>query len=319
MSSEPDLSAIRDEWLIPLIAEIRDQARAIGRLEAERDALTQRLAEIAANNRPVAVRPVLAASDELLVGYLVLEREERRYTEHALSQHGAMVAHWYRLLTLLWFAVESAAPPPDERPRSLDSLLRIQFIAAAAGTAKLVLDATLAGYYTQAFALIRHLLETWLRLEYLHARPDMAEHWYVGEDGRPPRPPGEGAIRKEVYRAANGDRRQVINRVIQTIDKLNVMAHPSPHTLQQTIGVHPNQYNFGANYDAGLCVGALHEGQGALSLILAAFNQDAPQSEAWRDELRAAQTDYRPVLDAEIQAAEKRPGDPRVVHDGGES
>ena len=37
------LEAIRDEWLLPLVEQIREQAERIGQLQAERDALAARL------------------------------------------------------------------------------------------------------------------------------------------------------------------------------------------------------------------------------------------------------------------------------------
>jgi hypothetical protein len=51
----------------------------------------------------------------------------------------------------------------------------MQFIAVASWSAKLVLDAGLAGYYAQAYGMVRHLIETWLRLEYIRMRPTEAD------------------------------------------------------------------------------------------------------------------------------------------------
>ncbi len=44
-AARSQLEAIRDEWLAPLVAQIREQAEQIGRLQAEREAMAARLAD----------------------------------------------------------------------------------------------------------------------------------------------------------------------------------------------------------------------------------------------------------------------------------
>ncbi len=266
----------------------------------------------------VVTRPVLNLPEEVLLGYLALDEEERRFTEHALAQHSAMVAHWYRLLTLFRLACTSPVPHLDDDEAVLARLLRLQFIAAAGGTVKLVLDATLAGYYAQAFTLIRHLFETWIRLEFLHIQPERARAWYVGDDGSPPQRPNRGTIHSVVRNGSSPERQSVFGRVEQTIKDLNEMAHPSPYTLQQTIGVRPNQYNVGANYDPDLCAKALHEGASGLTLLVGALARDIPQPEQWSEELRAVVADYEWVLLGEREAQEARARDKEHHASGGE-
>ena len=41
VTARSQLEAIRDEWLAPLVAQITEQAKALGRLEAERDQARQ--------------------------------------------------------------------------------------------------------------------------------------------------------------------------------------------------------------------------------------------------------------------------------------
>ncbi len=56
-AARSQLEAIRDEWLAPLVDRIQSQAERIGRLEAERDALTAEVERLrAAHDAPVLAR-----------------------------------------------------------------------------------------------------------------------------------------------------------------------------------------------------------------------------------------------------------------------
>lgn len=262
-------------------------------------------------NEPVlfaVVRPILAGPDDLLLGYLTLDREERRFTEHALAQHAAMVTNWYQLLALFRRAVAAIEPSSNGEPSPGDRVLRLQFIAASGGTMKLVLDATLAGYYAQALMLVRHLFETWLRLEYLHIRPDMASAWYEGESGKEPKPPNYGTILKTIRRSCDSNSRPLVEKVNATVTHLHSMAHPSPYMLQQTVGVRETQHNVGANYVEGLCVYSLHEGVFATRLIVTQLQRDAPQPEEWYQEFKTVMAEYETILADEVQRKEQREG-----------
>ncbi|MGI8644470.1 MAG: hypothetical protein ACR2LS_10185 [Thermomicrobiales bacterium] len=262
-------------------------------------------------NKPAlyaVLRPILAGPDDLLLGYLTLDREERRFTEHALAQHTAMISNWYQLLALFRRAIAAIEPSPNGEPSSEGRVLRLQFIAASGGTMKLVLDATLAGYYAQALMLVRHLFETWLRLEYLHIRPDMASAWYEGENGKEPKPPNYGTILKTIRRSCGSNLRPLVEKVNATVTHLNSMAHPSPYILQQTVGVRDNQHNVGANYVEDLCVYSLHEGLSATRLIVTQLQRDAPQAKEWHQEFKTVMENYETILADEVQRKEQREG-----------
>jgi DNA-binding transcriptional MerR regulator len=58
-AARQQLASIRDEWLAPLVAQITEQAQAIGRLELERDQLR---AEVEALRRQAAPQPLSEAA-----------------------------------------------------------------------------------------------------------------------------------------------------------------------------------------------------------------------------------------------------------------
>jgi hypothetical protein len=250
-------------------------------LRAERDRLARRVTDLEEMLSWVA-RPMLNEPPEQLRGYLALEREERRFTTHALISHPELVSAWYLHLALLHEAIDTyrTRPKPDATPTA--DVLRLGFIAASGGTAKLVLDATLAGYYTQALALVRHMFETWIRLEYLRLNPGAADRWLVDDDGRPPKPPKEEKIHDFLRKQPDYKLKHIVEQTIRTARTLNVMAHPSQNTLQQTKGVRPGQVTIGANYEPDLCVKTLHEGMNALRLILTALGDVLNAPQEWR-------------------------------------
>ena len=118
------------------------------------------------SGQPRACKPVLNAPPEVVAGYRTLHLEEARYTGIALQCVPAEIAVWHRYLTLFNKTMRrehiSLSGNQDDTHTSWG--LRLSLASAAVASAKLTLDATLTGYYSQAFALIRHMLETWQQM-----------------------------------------------------------------------------------------------------------------------------------------------------------
>lgn len=270
----------------------------------ELEFLRRRVADLEALHS-VPGRQVLPVDDALLTGYLALEREERRYTAWAIARHADFVVVWYRYLNLLKVGVDNIGDEVPHPEFTTRTQLAFQFIAATAGTVKLVLDAGLAGYYAQAYTLVRHVFETWLRLEYITLRPEMAATWFVGPNGRAPQPPDERTIHTYVRRSTRGEHRRAVGMVIDKLPSFNKMAHPSQYLLQQTVGAREGQFNIGANYDPELCAGVLHEGASGLRFILSALNDIAPQPAWWREEFSAVMDAHQACLEIEVGHLER--------------
>lgn len=262
-----------------------DRDRQLAHLTRERDELRFRLSLL--DSLPLMQgRPRLDVPYEMLRGYLLLESDERFFTAVALQRHERFVHVWYTYLNLLREGILAIGDTLEAPDGSIRTQLALRFIAASGGTVKLILDAGLAGYYTQAYGLVRHLFETWLRLEYIRLRPDEAGKWFVQDDGSDPRPPNEGTIHGYIEKNATGSQKTVVTMVKKKISDLNAMAHPSPNTLQQTQGATENQFQVGANYDPDLSFSVLHEGASGLRFILTALDDVVPQPRAWNDQLQ---------------------------------
>lgn len=262
-----------------------DRDRALAILTRERDELRFRLSLL--DSLPLMQgRPRLDVPQEMLRGYLLLESDERFFTSVALERHERFVRVWYTYLNMLREGILAIGNTLDVPDGSIRTQLALRFIAASGGTVKLILDASLAGYYTQAYGLVRHLFETWLRLEYIRLRPDEARKWFIHDDGSDPRPPNEATIHGYVEKHSTGNLKTAVTMVKTKISDLNAMAHPSPNTLQQTQGSFENQLQVGANYDPELSFSVLHEGASGLRFILTALNDVVPQPQDWNDRLQ---------------------------------
>ena len=72
--------------------------------------------------------------------------------------------------------------------------VRLNLASGAAATAKLTLDAALAGYYSPAYGLLRHLAETWEQIVYLQLDDQAARQWFSPDGVEPARVPSKGTI-----------------------------------------------------------------------------------------------------------------------------
>ncbi len=234
---------------------------------------------------------------ELTNGYRGLVAMERRFAIHAVHEHRSQVEAWHRLLTLLAgpFAGGTRLAVAEE-PAAADRL-RFQLIAGiGAGTSKLSLDAAMAGYYSQSFALTRHMLESWAQAAYVRIRPEEAYRWYAqpGDPKQWDRPRSFDAVRKAIRPHIKP--KGIVDRVDAVIKQLNKGAHPSPELLAQTVGVRLGQYVVGPSYERDLAAESFYFGVYATYLLLAEFMAYVEDMEAWAHELSVASRDLQAWL-----------------------
>jgi hypothetical protein len=190
------------------------------------------------------------------------------------------------MLTLLDTALRRTHEFDGEKdPDGIAWLLRIRLAAVAAGTSKVVLDAAIAGYYVQGFALIRHMLETWRQIVYVAIRPLEARRWYPAEDGTPRREPSENTITNVLRR--HRPVAALAGAVEQSMRNLNEAAHPSGLALGQMATARPEHNQLGANFLEPMCLDLLARGTFANYLILRELRRDVAVPEAWRRDLAA--------------------------------
>lgn len=239
--------------------------------------------------------PVLRSSH--LRGYLHVADEERHFSEIALIRHADLVEVWYRLLTLYDIAAATTHHEPKQIEGTVDQQLRLQLMAVGAGTAKHIFDLTLAGHYTQARALIRHLFESLICIWFVEVKPEAAIKWYVADDGTLPQPPKATRMYAALRKANGGSMRQLVDKVVNTISVMNYGAHPSPQTAQQTVTSRGAAVKTGGNYLPDQCVDTLHHGASRLRLLVAGWPKLLQQSPDWEPELAQIIKRHREVME----------------------
>lgn len=242
--------------------------------------------------RHVACKPMLEGTAELIAGYKAFHDQEGKYTAIALAEMPAPVATWYRYLTLYDRALrrEHASPSTtlDDHHRAWD--LRLRLASTAAATAKLALDGALAGYYAQAYALLRHLLETWQQLVYVRVNPAAARQWYSPDGTRPPREPSAGTIANALRKQGTCDRELGRNAaaVAGLIVEFHKGAHPSGLAAAQPNTGKAGFLQLGANFDRRSLENVMSKGTAAMALLLHELARTVPVDDGWQDEFAAA-------------------------------
>lgn len=239
----------------------------------------------------LACKPMLSGPSNLIAGYEAFHDQEGRYTQIALREMPDAAAIWYRYLTLfdhtLRGELESPSLELDDKHRAWDLRLRLASVACA--TAKLALDAALAGYYSQAFALLRHMLETWQQMVYVRFNPIAAELWFSPDGVKPAREPGTSTIVNKLRGYAKGDMELANNVAIveKQIRHLHKGAHPSAMVVGQAAAKEPGWLYLGAKFDRRYLANVTSNGTLAMALLLHEIAHSVPVDDAWREEFNA--------------------------------
>jgi hypothetical protein len=240
-------------------------------------------------------KPVLPVAPAVFAGYRALHTQEAKYTEKALREVPAEVAVWYRYLSLF----DRTLRREHESPFDLDSdahvafWMRLSFMSAAAGTAKLALDAALAGYYSQAFALIRHLLETWLQMVYVRLNNRAAPRWFSSDGIKEPQQPNPNTVINGIKRLGKKEKGLLHNveEVERLLQRLNKGAHPSALAVTQTETDNPEFRQLAANYDYELFRETWSTGTVAIAMLLHEIASTVTADEVWWDEFASIRDD----------------------------
>lgn len=234
---------------------------------------------------------MLSGTPKLMAGYAALHDQEARNTAIALEKQSEFVAVWYRYLTLMDRALrgehESVAAIPSADHDSWE--LRLRLLGTATASAKLCLDAALAGYYSQAFGLIRHMLETWKIMAYVRLVPQAAINWYP-RNGVPAQEPVPTTADKGIRTKGDAQTKHNLSPVLGYIKRCDKGAHPSALALAQVETGHTQFLQMGATYVEQLAVEVMSLGTVSLALILDEVTQVVKVDSAWKEELDSATT-----------------------------
>jgi hypothetical protein len=246
---------------------------------------------------PRACKHVLPATEEVIAGYRTLHTQEEIFNRKAIETMPDAVRNWYRHLTLydrvLRRKYEWPKEEPDDEYWSWKARLSLAIVAAS--TAKLVLDASLAGYYSQAYGMLRHMVETWEQMVYLrlNEEPGIGLRWFSPDGAQPARVPKQESIRKALRRFSKARNLPWIVHNLDAIegllDRLHKGAHPGSFTMVQASSETPGRLQLGAKLDPELLGDCLSLGTAAMALLLCEIEWLFPDSSTWQDEFKSIQ------------------------------
>lgn len=126
--------------------------------------------------------PLIFGPPDVVEGYHILEAMERNLQLEPINRHPDSVLLWYRLLTLLHPAFAEGFEVADGTDEEVDAFqARAEFLALGLASSKASLDLLLTGYYSPAYAVIRHMIETVLLCRYTEMTPRHAAAVYSSQ------------------------------------------------------------------------------------------------------------------------------------------
>ena len=242
----------------------------------------------------VACKPTLNSSDKHYSrGYTTLHDREATYTQLALERLRQPVESWYQYLTLYDEALRGEHESPgNHESYDHDSWeLRLRLAVIETSTAKLALDAALAGYYAQALGLVRRMLEAWRMMVYARVRPDQAFRWLEPSNKTGLYPPNDSSITSEIKKYASKKDKGLhtnISVVNEKIRECNKGTHPSELGFAQMETQDDSRRTIGATYIEGRLRIVMSLGTLAMALILDEVKKVVQLNDQWNTNYDAA-------------------------------
>ncbi len=215
--------------------------------------------------------------EALLWAYADEDAHDRALRNIAAVEHHAAITAWLFGLDLFAAAFasdgEHGASPAITPAGDLYFLLRCQMLARAARTAKPTLDLILSGYYREAWALERTMLDEWAQCIYLRLWPAAGP------------PPGCEPAWRESARVivAHGDERDraLLDEATSRWEFLTAGVRPLSGQTATLLDTNPESVTFQAAYQAPLCSLALGCGLFIQCALLAELAALGGHPEEW--------------------------------------
>ena len=255
---------------------------------------------------PSSPVPLVFGSPATTRAYYALEEAGRSNAVETLSHHQMESTLWYRALTLhleLQDGKWTPLPSRDDDDRRARNT-QIDLLALGLCSSKAALDMVLAGYYSIAWAAIRHCIETSIHCQYLLHFPASYRLWYSPDDD----PPSCKQMVEQIAKQHKHDEDPVIRQYVEMLQGcrkvwrlMSAGSHPTGHGLVQLQDPdHPEQRFWGSNYRHDLTMVSFDNGLYALNTMLDCYSmvREIPPDwrkactqwktdvESWRDSLR---------------------------------
>jgi hypothetical protein len=250
-------------------------------------------------------------------GYRQFEGAEREIARRTDGHRHDRLLLWYRLLTLFDAAFARLEHATEDDYQNLDELnplareLRLRLLAMAGGTSKMDLDGAMAGYYSQCFGLIRHMIESFFQIAFVRHFPEEAVRWFDQPGG----PAGRlyvlpyDQVKRRVRRDSDEEDQNLIDYIDQVFEDMHKGAHPSSILLGQMVGEVEGTIVVGASYKDEFAIRVLDRGIAATYWLLGEMQHTEPMSDLWKVEFGAIFRAHQAML-AGQRVAEGDEGDP---------
>lgn len=233
--------------------------------------------------------PMLSGTAQLIDGYARLHAYESKYAEIAIQANKEVVSVWYRYLNLLYEALrqEHVSPEAGPSPAWYSWNLRLRLLGTAAASAKLCLDAALAGYYSQAFSITRHMFETWIAMTSMRLVPTTAENWFPRGDGARIIIPKTNTQANMIRKHGEQEEKRNLPVILAQIAICDDGAHPSHLAVGQMQTEEDGRLGLGATYIESLFVPLMSASTVAITFVLHEAAKLVVVDDDWRAEFQS--------------------------------
>jgi hypothetical protein len=213
-------------------------------------------------------RPIPGQPSELTASYADEELRDNALRAHTARAHEDEVSLWLASLSLLAMAFEqgrvyhSGTPAPGSEEDSEDATsmrgafaLRLQLLGLMGRAAKPALDLTLSAYYTEAWTLLRTMLDGWARCIYVRLRHQEHVRWYGPEEGAAFKgDPDWGKISGIIASRGSVDDKVLFAAAELRWELLHIGVHPSGEGIEQVRNDALNLMMYRPEYDRRFCM-----------------------------------------------------------------
>lgn len=236
--------------------------------------------------------PLVFGPPDLVEGYYMLESAERNMGMGAITAHREPVHVWYGFLTMYFRAYMAGLLPATGSPEERTAWeLRSELLVLGITSSKSALDLLLSGYYSPAYAVIRHMIETVLTCRYIEAWPKEADAFYRPGPGAlrpPPRPKTQTMIRELKKRYPN--EKALFDGLHKAWNNMGDGSHPSGIGIVQTRDLESDAGVIGATYHPAMFRDGVRPGLITTLLLLLEVKGLKPPDAEWNARLDALVT-----------------------------
>jgi hypothetical protein len=234
--------------------------------------------------------------------------------EESIRKHPAHVILWLFAWNLFVTAfirddtIFFSYAPPQSPAQKGAIPLRIQLLMLSARASKPALDLTLSCHYSEAWALLRSMLEGWARAVYVRVQPDEYIRWYRLESDDPEAPlplePNWSPVTQAIRDHGDDNDRAMVEAAQPIWSLLNLGAHPSGEGITQVLGDRRGNLSITPSYHEEFCLHTFSHSMFIQRALLREIERLDFQPQMWLDLYDRFVRNAEPVIASSQEALE---------------